>query len=334
VTPSGTRKAALLLMSLDAGTAAELLKSVQPESATEIAAELALLEKPHPHEPEALAPVQEFYGLLRRDDGDRDTQQFVREVLENAMGKQRSEHVLGQVQQILESKDPFRNVRLAEADDIARALAAEPPSAVALVLSELPPAKSSQVLSLLDEAARPAAVCNLAGGAVVSPEIRLRVASVLQSRLQQLAADRQTGVVDVGRDQHLRKLAVLLRGMKKELRDELIAALSKKNEEDAAAVQKLMVLWEDIVLMADRDLQEVLRQVEARQLALALTDTDERTIKKVRSNISERAGALLDEEASLLSAPTPEEIEQAREAILETIRETNAQGEMTFEEPA
>jgi flagellar motor switch protein FliG len=99
-----------------------------------------------------------------------------------------------------------------------------------------------------------------------------------------------------------------------------------------AAVQDLMVTWEDIGLIEDRQLQDVLRNVEARGLALALAGSDPETIRKIRSSISERAGAMIDEETSLMKKPKADEVEAARAAILKVLRERNAAGELSFEE--
>jgi len=328
---NGTRKAALLLMSLDPAAAGELLKSVRPESVTEIAAELACLGAAT--EPDdAAEPIQEFFSLLDRPRG-QGLEDFLEAVLENAMGEQRSREVLQEVQQRVRARDPFRDIRSAAAGDIAKAMAGESPQVVALVLSELPHRKSAVVLSLLEETLRAAAVCGMVAGAIVSVDTRQRVANIVQRRLDDLARDRQQmpGGDEEG-EGRLRQLAMLLRGLKKDDRDGLLKVLSEKDPEAGASIQNLMVVWEDLPSVADRACQEILRRVEARTLALALADASGAVTEKVRTNISERAGAMLDEEASLLSSPKPDEIEEAREEIMGGFRELNAAGELTFED--
>ena len=130
----------------------------------------------------------------------------------------------------------------------------------------------------------------------------------------------------------LRRLAVLLRGLAKELRDGLVESIRQSNEETAKSVMELMVTWEDIVLVADRPLQEALRGVDSQKLAKALVKADDSIVKKLRSNISERARALLDEETQLLAAPKPEDIAASREELVNGLREINAKGELTFVE--
>ena len=332
---SGKRKAAILLTGLDPGTAGELLKSVPAETITEIAAELAYLGGGGAGQSEDLAePIQEFFTMLAGKGGEAEPDGFVREMLESAVGRDRSEEVLGQVHQLVQARDPFMNIRSASPREIAQALVGESAQVAALVLSELPPKRSSELLGLLEEPVRPEAVRGMAAGQEASPETRLQVANVVQKRLDEFAesAEPVAGPAEDRKGKQLRKVAVLLRGLKKEARDELISGLSEKDQEMGTSVQELMVIWEDLPLVADRALQEVLRMVDSRSLALALVDAKPAVTDKVRRNISERANSTLDEEASLLSEPKPEEIEEAREEILRSLRALNDQGELKFEE--
>ena len=94
----------------------------------------------------------------------------------------------------------------------------------------------------------------------------------------------------------------------------------------------LMILWEDISQVGDRSLQQALRGIEERQLALALHEAPEETTRKIKSNISERAAAMVDEEASLMSSPKKEDVHEARERVVGALRELNQKGELSFEE--
>jgi flagellar motor switch protein FliG len=333
--PVGARKAAMLLRSLDSATAAELLKSATPEVITEIAAEMAYLDVAGRGAKAALVePVQEFYSLLTRQGAKKDQGDFLRDMLQSTLGAQRSQEVLGQVEELVFARDPFLPIRTAAVEDIARALEGESAQVAAIVLSELPTKSSAALLALLGDEVRTDAVRGMISGEGVSPQARQCVASVVQSRLESF---RESGEVAVGPEggqprQQLRKVAVLLRGLGTELRDGLIKAIADQDQEAAATVRDLMVTWDDLAYLADRPVQESLRGVDARDLALALVDADEAVVNKIRANISERAVALLDEEASLLSSPKPDEVEQCRESILKGLRELNARGDLAFEE--
>ena len=85
-------------------------------------------------------------------------------------------------------------------------------------------------------------------------------------------------------------------------------------------------------MVGDRSLQQALRGLDERQLALALHEAPEEFSSKIKSNISERAATMVAEEASLMSSPKKEDVREAREKIVAAMRELNRKGELTFEE--
>lgn len=130
----------------------------------------------------------------------------------------------------------------------------------------------------------------------------------------------------------LRKVAVLVRNLDKEVRDGILEAIQQKDSEAGEKVMNLMVTWDDIPQIGGRSLQKALRGVDERQLALALHEVAEEIDQAIKANISERAAALVSEEASLMSAPKKEDIRLARDKIVEGLRELNRNGELTFVE--
>jgi len=321
-------------MTLDAPTAAELLKAAPPPAATEIAAELVYLSAAGLDSTTAAAPIREFTSLLGRGgsaSGGAGASGFVRQVLHTALGEERSREVLSRVDAKLESRDPFLAVRSAEVEHVAEALAGEAAPTVALVLSELPTKRSAKLLTLLDDTIRADAVRALAAGGDVSVETKVRVASVVRRRLDEIrkrlaASSRAPG------ENRQRKVAVLLRTLGGELRGSLLQAIEEQDAETAGAVRDQMVVWSDLTAIADRSMQEALREIEAKQLALAISGAEEAVAQKIRTNMSERAAAMLDEEMSLLSSPTPEEIQDGRDALLGALRALAAQDALRFEE--
>jgi flagellar motor switch protein FliG len=93
-----------------------------------------------------------------------------------------------------------------------------------------------------------------------------------------------------------------------------------------------MIIWEDIPIVAERSLQNALRGIDAKVLALSLFKTDSAIVAKIKSCVSERAVAALDEETSFLKAPKQEDIAQSRAKILTALRQLDEKGELTFTE--
>jgi flagellar motor switch protein FliG len=332
----------MLLTCLDAGTAAQLLKAAKPEQVTEIAAEMVHLETVGAGPAGTYQLAEDFVSMLRRPKGAQTT--FVAQVLASAVGQNRAEELLGQARRMIAQRDPFRAIRDATPEELVAVLGGEHPQVVALILTELPLAKSAALLLLLSEQLRGEVTLRMASGENPSPETRSRVAAVVRSRLESLHK-KAAGAAHIGEpapkpaapgktaiNPRLRQVALLLRSLATDLRDSLLQTITAHNAETGAAVQNLMVIWEDVALVGDRSMQDVLRNIEARAMALALVGAAPTVAAKVRANVSERARAMIEEETQLMKKPTAEEIDQARETILEYLRQLNASGELQFEE--
>ncbi len=331
-------KAAKLLMALDPGTAGKLLKSANPQTVKEIAAELSYLRNTDSSaQLDSSEPVREFLGLLS-EAGKRPEVDFVEEMLQNSLGHEESVSAIKHVQDLVQARDPFVDIRPADVGAIAKALEGESAQVASMILAELTPKKSAQLLTLLPEDMKTQVILGMSGAAQASSEARVRVAAVIAERMTQAAAaSSQAGPAEAAdddelRQKQLRKIALVLRSLEPEFSSSMIESIGKQNEQDGKDVQRLMVTWEDLKTVSERPLQEALRTADARQLAMALVEADEVTAAKIRQNISERAANMLGEEASLLSSPKADEIDQAREKILDTLRTMNSKGELTFEE--
>lgn len=316
-------------MSLDAATAAEMVKGLDPKAVQELALEVAYLDAAGKHNSkQGLELVRQFCNSLQTG-SDFHLKTFLKEMLENTVGREKAQNIQNQIEDLLQKRDPFINVRSTDSHTIASVLGNEHPQVVAIVLSQLPARKSSEVIGLLGEGVRLSAISRMAGSESITPEAKERITQRVCKRIEAVASS-APGTIQTRPKQSLRKVAVILRNLGKELRDGLFSAIQEKDEQAAKMVNSLMIVWDDITQLTNRSLQEVLRGIDVKRLALALAGADEATIKKIKSNISERTAAVLDEEISLMSSPGKEDINQAREAIVQALREKNAAGELTF----
>ncbi len=323
---SGKQKAAMLLMSLDTLTAIELLKGLDVDEIQEIAIEIAKIDASEQRDVKEQAKVaREFCNTLQEEQSQKfNVKAFLNEMLVNVLDKEKAEQIQSQVKKATEQKDLFLDIRQASTDELVLALDGEHPQTIAVVLSELPPKKSQEVLSLLNEEARLKAVCKMTNPEQMGSGVRQRMASTITKRLQSFK-----GETLVERpEQTLRKLALVLSGLEKDIRDPMLDEIGKNDEETAAMVKRLMITWEDITSVADRSLQEALRSVDSGKLALSLYGADEDIVQKIRSNISDRAVSMLDEEISLMQEPLEKEVLNAREEVVRPLREANEEGKL------
>ena len=334
MTLTGKQKAAMLLMSLDMATASELLKGIDPKLVQELAVELAYLDAAGYHDKkQGFELVEQFYNdLTLQGESELNIQLFLKEMLKSTVGQDKADQIQSQMQDILQRRDPFMPIRSAEPHRLASLLETEHPQAVAVVLSELPTKKSSEVLGLLGEGIRFSAIGRMTSSEAVTPEAKTRIAKTVCKRLKDITPDDEEAVVSCSPEQALRKVAVILRNLGKELRDGLLGTIEEKDKQVSERVAELMVLWEDIPQVADRSLQKVLRVIDARKLALAFVGADDTLVQKIKLNISEQAAATLNEETSPGLAAKKKDVEEARETIVQVLREMNEKGELVFTE--
>ncbi len=328
---TGKQKAAMLLMSLDTVSAAELLKGVDAEMVQELALELASMDASGLcNSKEQRKVVQEFCTSLRKSSTSHqefNIGRFLNEILVSILGEEKAEQIRTQIKKLTAHKDMFVSIRSAGVDELVVALENEQPPTIAVVLSELNPKKSQDVLSLLNEETRLKTVWRMTNPDLLGLKMKQRIASMVSERLKNLKGE--VFVARPGkREENLRKLAIVLSGLEKDLRDQLLDEIIKHDEETGKMVKNLMITWEDILSIADRSLQEALRTVESQKLAIALYGADEEIAQKIRSNISERARAVLDEEISLMQEPLEKEILDAREEVVSPLREANEEGKL------
>lgn len=334
---TGKQKAAMLLMSLDATTAAELLKGVAPDMVQELAVEVAYLDASgHSNPVRSTEVARQFCESLvpeKKSDG-FELKGFLRSMLSSTIGADKAERLQTQIGDLLQKRDPFIPIRSAEPKTLASILDKEHPQAIAVVLSELSARKSSDVLALLDEGIRVSVVTRLTGSQAVALEARMRIAELVCKRLNALTASDSGGVSGgaVGSSPSLRKVAIMLRNLETEIRNGLMKNIEEKDGDVCKQIAELMVLWDDIVDIEDRSLQQAMREVDMQKLALALVEADDAIVRKIRSNISERAAETIDEETSLMSSPKPAEIETARDEITAVLRGINEKGNLSFAE--
>jgi flagellar motor switch protein FliG len=336
---TGKQKAAMLLMSLDAETASELLKGVDTEVVQELAVELASLDAAsYRSSRQSLKLARQFSNSLQAGEEFR-LKGFLKEVLKSSVGQEKAAQIQSQIQDLLYKRDPFTSIRSVDSQTMASVIGNEHPQTAAVVLSELPEQKSLEVLSFLDGSVRVSVIGRMTGCENMTAEAKAQIAKTLCRRLEAVmsgGAGESRPYQGLGEalrnrpEQSVRKAAVVLRNLGKEIRDGLLGAIRGKDSQTGEMVANLMIVWEDIPQVADRSLQEALRGIDAGKLALALVKADDSVVQKIKSNISERAAATLDEEVSLVSVAEEKNVEEAREEIVQVLREMNETGELAF----
>ncbi|RKY13102.1 MAG: hypothetical protein DRP52_03580 [Planctomycetota bacterium] len=335
MTLTGIQKAALLLTTLDASTAADLLKGQPQQVVQKIAFELSELDlKGQTNTEQASEVVQQFFAeLTRPQSGELHIKQFVNSLLQGSAGKEKAKELQNKMQQAVIQKDPFVIISDASPIHLASVLQNESPQAIAIVLSEISPKLGTEILSRLDEQKAQMTVWRMAQPATVSRQTVLRIGEMVHKRLAEMQSEQveagQTPEEDTS-TANLRKIALVLGGLNKEKRDAFLETIEGKDDEAADMVRALMVTWEDIPRIEDKSLQEILRQVEVSTMAKSLQGADAIIAAKINGNISERMKEMIEEEVSLMGTLKKKDIAEAREAMVQPLRDANKAGDLEF----
>jgi flagellar motor switch protein FliG len=162
------------------------------------------------------------------------------------------------------------------------------------------------------------------------PETKVRITETVRKRIEAIATENPGSALRIRPEQSVRKVAVVLRDLGREIRDGLLSAIRGKDKQTSEMVSDLMVVWEDVPQITDKSLKKLLRKIDVKKLALALVRAEDRIIKKVKSNISEPIAAMLNEQSLLMSAYGKEDVEKARGEIVQILRDMNEKGEIVF----
>ncbi len=327
---TGKQKAAMLLMSLDITTATEMLKGLDQKVVQELTVELAYLDAAgFKNGKQSAKIVQQFHDSLQANQTFH-LNCFLNEVLRSTVGDENAGQIQTQIQDLLCKRDPFMFISSVDAQTIASVLENKHPQTAAVVLSGLPAQKSSEVLDFLDGGVRISAIGRMSSCETMTAEARAGIAEAVCRRLEAIAVGGTDKALPSWPEQSLGKVAVILRNLGREIRDGLLGAIQRKDRRVGDMVADLMIVWEDIPYVADSSLQEALRRIDISKLALALVKADGRLVRKIRSNISELATTMLDGESLLMSAYKEKDVEEAREEIVNILREMDEKGELAF----
>ena len=317
-TLKGQKKAAVLLVSLGADRAGEVLKHLREEEIEALSVEMAKLGPVDPtvtHEvlEELAAGVTEVDSLLA---GGVD---YARDVLERAVGGDRAAEIVGRMSSVLEMR-PFEFLRRTPADQIIGFLHGEAPQTVALVVANLHTTLAAQVLSRLPEDEQADVAIRVARMGETNPEVIKQVEQAIRARIA------NTGQQEYAATGGAKSLAEILNHADRPTEQNVLDSLTSADEELGAEVRRLLFVFADIVKLDDRSIQLVLREADQKDLALALRGVSTEVKDRLLSNMSERGAQMLLEEIEFQPPQRKSVVEEAQGRIVAVIRRLEEAG--------
>lgn len=322
---SGVRKVALVLIALGPHISASILRHFEEHEVEQIALEIASLrETKHTL---VNSVLEEFYELAHAGElmaiGGED---FAEDMLRSAFGDNRAGRVISRLDVLRESSNlPFEAFRKADPVQVANLIQNEHPQTIALILAYLKPEQAGVVLSQLNHDLQIEVATRMATMDRAGLEVVKEVESILQSKFASvLKQDRGAFVGGV------KSLSEVLNRVDRSTERNIIENLERFDPELAESVKKLMFVFDDVIILDDRSIQRVLRELDSKDLSLALKGAGDEVQYKIFRNMSERAAGMLREDMEALGPVRLKDVEETQQKIVNVIRRLEEAGEVVI----
>lgn len=319
---TGKEKAAILLIALGQEISKEVFKHLEGEEIEELYLQIAKTTKVSPEAKDRV--FEEFNELML-------AQQYLaqggityaRELLQSALGESKAVEIITKLTSSLQVR-PFDFIQRTESEQILNFIQGEHPQIIALIISYLPAQKAGEIFRNLSEEKQVDIARRIASMERTSPEMIREVERVLERKLSTVVGQDYTSAG--GLDTLIEMLANVDRGTEKTI----IESLSETDPELAEEIRKRMFVFEDIILLDDRAIQQALKSVESKDLSLALKGASEDVSEKIFKNMSKRAADMLREDMEFAGPVRVKDVQEAQQKIVNVIRKLEETGEIVI----
>ena len=314
------QKAACLLLALGPEVTSELFKHFSEDEVETLTVEVARMGKiAHQDRNTVIAEFREM--CIAQEFISEGGIDHARRILEAAYGPDKASQIVDRVVQALQVM-PFDFAKKADPQQLLSYLNDEHPQTIALILAHLAPKQSAAVLSGLPQDVRAEVARRMAIMDRTPPEVVREIERVLERKLSSVVTQNFTAVGGV------KSLVEVLNHVDRQTEKTILEGLSENNPELAEEVKKLMFVFEDLATLEDPTIQKVLREVDIKQLAMALKAVSQEVQDCIFRNMSERAANMLREDMEFMGPVRRRAVEEAQQAVVGIIRRLEESGEI------
>jgi len=314
----GLRKAAAFLVAVGEDHAAEVMKFLSPTEAEALSLEIAKAPKFSSEVCQAVIEeaVENVLGEQYMAEGGVD---YARTILERSLGPEKAAEIVGRLAATIERR-PFEFLRRTPPEQIHVFLRSESPQTIALVIANLHTTLAAQVLAMLDPEDQAEVARRIAVMSETRPEVVEQVESVVRAKLSSVSAQEYAAAGGV------KSLADILNNVDRSTERNVLDELAKENAPLAEEIRLLLFTFEDIVKLDDRSIQLVLKEVDQKDLAIALRGVGDDVAARIFSNLSERGAELLREEIQFQPPQRKRIVEECQGRIVGVVRRLEEAG--------
>lgn len=247
--------------------------------------------------------------------------EYAMQVLEKALGKAKALEIVGRLQATLQPQ-AFAVMKKADPKQLFEFIRKEHPQTISLILANLEPESASVILSDLPEDEQIDVVLRLAGMDKTNPDVIRQIEQVLEKKVSTIFTHESSTIGGA------KSVAEILNRVDRNTEKKIFQHLEEIDPDLSEKIRLLMFTFEDLIMVDDRGIQKILKEIDQKDLALALKATGEEVSKKIFKNMSDRATAIIKQEIEFLGPVRLRDIEEAQSKIVAITRRLEESGEI------
>lgn len=314
------QKAAVALVAFGSEVSALVLKGLNEQELESITVEIAnLRDVPAEIEEKVIEECHQVF--IARQYISQGGVDFAQQILEKAVGASKAKQIMVRLESSLKSTG-FSLLKDIDPKQLTGFLQNEHPQTISLILTQLTPQHAAAVLSELTPELQAEVSLRVATMEKIAPEILKEIEHTLEGHFESSAS--RTMSPSGG----AKAIAEILNLIDATAEKNILQSLEAEDADLAAEIKNMMFVFDDLVLLDDRSIQRLLKEVETKDIAIALKATIDEVKNKIFSNVSERVGVMIKEEMEFMGPTRLSDVEAAQTRMVEAVRRLEEEGQI------
>ncbi len=319
---SQSQRAALFLMALGENKAAEVLKHMGPKEVQSLGGTMRTLGEVT--QGQIATVLDEFLRSVGNQSSlSIGSEDYLKNILQKALGREKAESVLSRIS-IGGNSRGLDMLKWMDAQAIYDLVRNEHPQIIAIVLVYLEKEQASEVLALLPDDVRAEVVLRVANMDGINPTALSELDAIMEQRF---SGSPNVKVSNIG---GIRTAAEMVNGLRGEESSGVIEKMTEADAELSNKIQDQMFIFENLLELADRDMQALLREISTDSLVIALKGSSQEMQEKIFRNMSKRAAEMMRDDLETKGPVRLKEVEEAQKSILVVARTLGDEGKIAL----
>jgi flagellar motor switch protein FliG len=317
---TGPEKSAILLLSLGDDIAPLVFKFMTDQEIQRVSNYMSYIRNVDVEEVNQI--LREFAEMVGSIGGMvAGGKEYVRKLLVKSLDPEKAEWIINNLS-IPTLETGLEALRWLDAKTIARFLHAEHPQTVAVIVAHLDAIQAGTVLTSLPSGMQAEVLLRIAKLERIPPGVIQELDKVLRNEL------RATGALETGQVGGIQSVAEILNNVDQASEREIMEQIEELNAGLAEEIRQLMFVFEDLLSVDDRGMQQMLKEVANEEMTLALKTASEDLKEKILRNMSKRAADMLREELEVMGPVRVSDVERAQHKIIQTAKRLEGEGKL------